>query len=145
MPWTDSDTEIVTLGLRGVWLWGAEEGGEDSARHFPYGASNKSDTLDAMGVSTFYAGRQDPVVDFGEHVSQTVNVAIDVPHGATYLEDLEALDAFARDKRTVHYRDSRMRSAYGTMNGLTRTDQDWGSVVSFQLLQVHVDQELVSA
>lgn len=145
MPWTDSETQIVTLGLRGVWLWDAEEGGEDSAHHFPYGASNKSDSLDAMGVATFYAGRQDPVVDFGEHVGQTVSVSIDVPHGATYLEDLEVLDAFARGKKTVHYRDSRMRAAYGTMNGLTRTDQDWGSVVTFQLLHVHVDQELVSA
>jgi hypothetical protein len=145
VPYTDSDPVVVTLGLRGVWLWDAETGGEDSAHFFPYGASNKSDSLDAMGVATFYAGRQDPLVDFGEHLNQTVNVAIDVPYGATWAEDLEVLSTFAKDKRTVHYRDSRMRSAYGTMNGLSREDQDWGTRVTFQLLQVHRDVELISA
>lgn len=145
MPYTDSDPSTVTLALRGVWLWDAEAGGEDSAYFFPYGASNKSDALDVMGVSTFYAGRQDPLVDFGEHANRTINVAVDIPYGATWREDLEALEGFAASKRTVHYRDSRMRAGFGTLNGLNREDQDWGTRVTFQVLYVHVDQELIDA
>jgi hypothetical protein len=145
MAWADSEVAVATLPLRGVWLWDAELGGEDSIRYFAYGASNKSDALDMMGSPSYYAGREDPVVDYGEHSAWSVSVSVDVPFGETYLEDMAILENFARSRRTVHYRDTRMRAMFANLSGFQRNDQDWGCQVSFTVTKVHVDQELVNA
>jgi hypothetical protein len=145
MAWSDSEPAVATLALRGVWLWDAELGGEATIRSFLYGASNKSDGVDMMGVPAYYSGREDPVVDYGEHSATAVSVAVDVPFGATYLQDLADLEAFARSRRTVHYRDTRGRAMFATLSDFSRSDQDWGTVVSFNVTKTHVDVELVSA
>ena len=145
MAWADSEVAVATLPLRGVWLWDAELGGEASIRHFPYGASNKSDGVDMMGVASHYSGREDPVVDYGEHSATAANVSVDVPFGETYLEDMALLEDFARSRRTVHYRDTRMRAMFASLSGFQRSDQDWGCQVSFTVTKVHVDVELVNA
>lgn len=145
MAWSDSEPAVATLPLRGVWLWDAELGGEATIRYFPYGASNKSDALDMMGVASYYSGREDPVVDYGEHSATVATVQVDVPFGETYLADMAYLEDFARSRRTVHYRDTRGRAFFASLSGFSRSDQDWGCQVSFTAMKTHVDRELISA
>jgi hypothetical protein len=143
MPWSDSDPAELTVGLAGVWIHDPETGGQASARHYPYGASQRDDGLDTMGQPNYYAGRESPVVDYGEHSAFVVGVSLDVPHGATWRTDLEDLASFASAKRILFFRDNRGRALYGVMGDLKRTDQDWGTRVSFSVTQVHRDVELV--
>lgn len=143
MPWTDSEVVEAELELIGVWLHDPSIGGEDSTAHFPYGASQRDDSLDTMGEARYYAGRADPVVDYGEHQARVVGVTIDVPYGLTWLEDLEALEVFATGRTTIHFRDNRGRAHYGQMVDYKRRDLDWGTQVSFMVTQSAWDLETV--
>jgi hypothetical protein len=118
----------------GVWLHDPEDP-ESTAVNFLYGAG-KSDTLDTMGQGTLYAGREYPVVDFGEGSNAEVNVTIQVPAGTAWASDLAALDDVAAWKRTVVYRDSRGRNVPGVIKDYTRKDERWGTSVTFTVVQV---------
>lgn len=143
MAYTDSEPVETELDLRGVWLhW--PDSPEESIRSYPYGADQKDDGLDMMGEARYYAGREAPVMDYGEHSGQAFGVVIDIPHGSTYRADLADLEAFARGRRTVYYRDNRGRAAYGQVEDLKRKDMPWGTQVSFAFTVSHWDRELVS-
>lgn len=133
MPYTDSEPVTAELDLLGVWIMDVESGGADSARQFPYGASQRDDQLNMMGQATYYAGRTDPVTDYGEHEAYSIGVVIDVPHGTTWRDDLDVLYGFAEGRRILHFRDNRGRAAYGVMENFRRTDRDWGTQVAFSL------------
>lgn len=142
--YTDSGPEVTELDLRGVWLHFPGGDPADSSRSYPYGASQRGDALDIMGEANYYAGRADPVVDYGEHQEVVIQVTVDVPHGADYRASLTDLTYFAESRQTVHYRDNRGRAAYGQMEGFSRKDMDWGTQVSFTILQSAWDRETVS-
>lgn len=144
MAYRDSEPATTELDLRGVWLHFPDGDPADTTRSYPYGASQKGDALDVMGEGNFYAGRADPVVDYGEFQAATVSVVIDIPHGATYRADLADLDYFAAARATVHYRDNRGRGVHGQVSGYQKKDQDWGTQVSFTITQSSWDRELVS-
>lgn len=144
MAWTDSEAVEAVLPLLGVWLHDPGTGGQETAAHYLYGASQRDDALDVMGEARYYAGRQDPVVDYGEHQSMVVRVAVDIPHGDTWRTDLDTLEGFATGRTTIHYRDNRGRALYGQMGDFSRKDQDWGTQVSFTVTQSAWDRELVS-
>lgn len=143
MSYTDSVPVETVLVLAGVWIHDPGTGGQESSRNYPYGASQREDALDTMGEGRYYAGRADPVVDYGEHQSWVVGCTIDVPHGETWRTDLEELEAFARGRTTIHFRDNRGRALYGQMVDFKRKDQDWGTSVSFSVTQSSWDVETV--
>lgn len=131
MAYRDSEAATTDLQLLGVWVMDPALGGQESARHYLYGASQREENLDPLGEATYYAGRTDPVTDYGEHESVGVSMTLDIPHGPTWRTDLEDLRAFAMGKRVVHVRDNRGRALYGTLEGFRVSDQSWGSRVSF--------------
>lgn len=144
MPWADSESEVTSLGLLGVWIFDPEVGAESSVRVYLYGSSQREDSLDAMGAPGYYAGREFPVMDYGEHSSISVSVTVDIPRGESYFQDLEDLIAFAASKRTLHYRDNRGRSMYVTLDGMRRKDTSWGTQVSFTATRAHRDIEMIT-
>ena len=144
MPFTDSDIVTASLALRGVWIHDPLDV-ETSLASFPYGSAQRDTTVDAMGEGSFFAGRADPVFDYGEHLTRTVGCTIDVPHGPTYRDDLARLEEFAESKRSLWFRDNRGRSLLGTMSGFKSTDQPWGSVVSFTITKAHRDVTLTTS
>jgi hypothetical protein len=141
----DSAPATAVLRLQGVWVMDPALGGQESARHYPYGASQRQEALDTLGEATFYAGRVDPVTDYGEHEVYAFKVALDIPHGATWRTDLEDLRAFAEAKKVLHVRDNRGRAVYGTLEGFQVQDADWGSQVSFTVERRAWTVEVVSA
>lgn len=145
MTYRDSAPGTVTLVLHGVWIMDPARGGQESARNYPYGASQREESLDTLGEVSFFAGRTDPVTDFGEHEAYALAVTLDVPHGATWRADLSDLQGFAVSKRVLHVRDNRGRMVYGTLAGFRVTDMDWGSRVSFVIERRAWAVEVVSA
>jgi len=131
MATKDSATVTTTLALQGVWLQDPMVGDQESARHFPYGSAAREESLDPMGEETFFAGRTDPVTNYGEHEAYAVGVTMDVPHGPTWAQDLEDLRAFAGSKRVIFFRDNRGRALYGVLESFRIRDAAWGSQVSF--------------
>lgn len=144
MAGTDSEPAEVTLHLAGVWIMDPEVG-EESVRRYLYGAGQREEDLDAMGEANFYAGRTDPVVDFGEHETYSFAVTVDIPHGPTWRTDVEDLRAFARAKRVLHVRDNRGRALYAYLERLRVRDQDWGSQASFTVVRADRVATLVVA
>lgn len=144
MLYTDSDPVVTTLAIRGVWIHDPDDP-EGTLRSFAFGANQRSDSFDSMGSGTYYAGRENPVVDFGDPSSFTVDMTIDVPHGPDYTANVNLLREFARLKKSLWFRDNRSRSVYGWMSSFKVADAGFGSVVSFTVTQSHRTRELVTS
>lgn len=143
--YTDSEPVTALLPLVGVWIHDPLVGGQDSAVNFPYGANQRELSLDQVREAQFYAGRMDPVVDYAEHRTQLLAVALDVPTGPTWVTSLRALQDFAEAKRTLVFRDNRGRAIYGQMEGYRERDAAWGTIVTFNVRRSSWDVETVVA
>lgn len=145
MPYRDSARVTTVLSLQGVWIMDPDTGGQVSARQYLYGKSQREESLDPMGEDAYYAGRKDPVVDYGEHEGYAFQVTLNIPHGPTWRTQVEDLRAWAMAKKVLHIRDNRGRALYCTLDGMRVRDTDWGSQVSFTATRASRVQEVVSA
>lgn len=145
MAYRDSEPASITLRLQGVWIMDPGLGGQESSRQYLYGASQREESLDPMGEAAFYAGRVDPVVDYGEHESYSFPVTVDIPHGPDWRAQVEELKDWGMAKKILHVRDNRGRAVYGYLDGVRVRDTRWGSQVSFTATRASRVQELVSA
>lgn len=137
MPYSDSVTMTAELDLYpGVWLHDPLDP-VGTLWRFEYGRSQRSSTVDVLGQGTLYAGREFPVVDFGEHTAEKASVVIDIPNGVDASADLAALDDFVRGKRTLYFRDNRGRGFHCTVGGYQRQDAHWGAAISFDAVRTH--------
>lgn len=141
--YTDSAPVTAELELEGVWIHDPNSA-SDTVRNYPWGRSQRELSTDPMGESTYYAGRANPVTDYGEHEAVEFRVTVDVPHGAAWQADLDDLRAFALGKRTIYVRDNRGRALYGQMKAFREVDQDWGTQVGFTISQSHWTTETVT-
>jgi hypothetical protein len=144
MAFTLSDPVFTTLPLQGVWIHDPDDP-EGTLRSFVFGANQRGDSYDPMGSGTYYVGREDPVVDFGDPSSLTVDMTIDVPHGPDYTANVILLREFAKMKKSLWFRDNRSRAIYGWMSSFKVTDAAFGSVISFTVTQAHRTRELVTS
>jgi len=145
MPYSDSTSLTASVALQGVWIHQADGGFDFTVYNFPYGENARDTTIDAHGAGAFYAGRTAPVMDFGEHLSTVVSCAIDIPNGSTYRTELDALEAFARSKVALWFRDNRSRVIHGVMEGFKHRDAGWGSTVTFTIREVDRKTDTVVA
>lgn len=141
--YTDSAPVTTELELEGVWIHDPSSA-QDTGRHYPYGRSQRELAADAMGESSYYAGRERPVTDYGEHLATEFRVTVDVAHGADWRASLDDLRAFALGKRTVYVRDNRGRAIYAQLKGYREVDQSWGTQVSFTAVESHWTTETVT-
>lgn len=145
MAYSDSASATVTLPLIGVWLVDIIDIGALDPAYFPYGKAQRDHAIDVMGVGSFYAGRESPMFDYGEHIDVTYGFTIDVPNGSTYFSDLETLENYSKLKRSVWVRDNRGRAVYGNIYGFKVTDTAWGATVTFSVTQATRDVTLVTS
>lgn len=136
MPFSDSVSVTTTLPIKGVWLHDPDNP-EETLSQFPYGADSRSDSLDTMGVATYYVGMEEPVFDYGDASGESVDVSLDVLNGPDYVSNLELLRSFARSKKQIWFRDNRGRAVYGTMSNFKVGDQAYGAAVSFTLTRAY--------
>lgn len=134
-----ADSVVVTggLSLQGVWLHDPLDP-ENSTRVYPFGADSRESAVDVDAGGTQYAGREFPVIDYGEGGSEAETIRLQVPHGPDYQAQLEELRAWARARRTLYLRDNRGRNLRGHLSGLRSSDQPYGSDVQFVFTRVHV-------
>lgn len=121
-------TESITFG--GLWMSDPMDPA-GTIREFPYGRAQRSSALAREHTGTHYAGRELPVFDYGDQRAETFSVKAEVPYGATWRDDMDALQAFAVDRRVLTVRDGRGRSFTGALSGYQEDDQEWGTSVSF--------------
>jgi hypothetical protein len=132
-----------TLVLIGVWIHDPDDPA-GTIQNYPYGASARERTVDTMPAGNFYAGRQSPVVDFGEFEGEAVSFTVQIPHGATWRDDVARVRALASQKQTMLYRDNRGRVLPGILSGYREADQDWGTAVSFTVTRVDSPPPIVA-
>lgn len=131
MSYTDSEpTTLDAFALEGVWLHlpGQEEA---TALHLRYGANGRDDALDVMGEPLYFAGRADPVVEYGEHQAYSVGVQLEIPHGPEWADQVRALSSLAESRQVVLLRDNRGRALYATLSAFRCRDVAYGTQVSF--------------
>lgn len=126
---------VGTLTLVGVWLYDVLTPAA-SAANYQYGRALRIADVDTMGQGTYYAGRQYPVVDFGEFTASSVQVKIQVSHGPDWAAQMLELEAFMALRRTVCFRDNRGRKLFGTLSAYEETDEEWGTTVAFTVTAV---------
>jgi hypothetical protein len=139
---TDSTIDQGALALEGVWIHDPADpaNADDSAHQFPFGRTSNSDDLDLFGEGTYYAGRELPVWEFGEHRAEKLNVVVDVAGGATWLNDVAALRTFAVQRTVVCVRDARGRRVFGVLERPSTSDERWGSSIGFAATSVDYDE-----
>lgn len=130
MAYTDSSSATASITFQGVWLSDPLDA-ENTVRQFFYGSANRTRAMGRAQASLRYAGREYPVVDYGEQITDSFAVGIDVPHGTSWADDLAALRDFATAARVTTVRDNRGRSLSGPLTDFSETDQAWGTQVSF--------------
>lgn len=134
-----ADEVEATLTLVGVWIHDPTDAA-NTVCSYPYGGTRKSIDKDTLGAATYFDGRADPVVDYGEHRDEQLNVTIHVPHGSTWRTQLDELDAFVDDRTTMCVRDARGRRLFAALEGYSETDQQWGTEVNFRARRVSFDE-----
>lgn len=127
--------EDVSISFKGLYLHLPTDA-VNTVRHFLYGGSNKSDNVATEGTELRFAGRTYSVWEYGEHLSEQVDVNIVVPFGDTHYEDLEYLREVVRSNLTWCYRDGRSRRVFGVINEVSIKDTQYGTDVSFTVARV---------
>jgi hypothetical protein len=131
----DSEPVEGSVGFHGVWMHYPSDP-EGTARRFLFGKAQRTYTERLAQESTFFAGRQAPVTEFGEHREDTFGVVVDVGNGPWADAQLRELRAFHRSARPVVIRDNRGRLLVSTLDDHSESDQEWGYQVSFTATRV---------
>lgn len=135
MSFSDSAVASATLELSGVWLHDPLDP-EGTAINYPYGGARGRLNSDTLQEATYYAGREFPVLDIGQHRSVSVQATVHVENGPEWLTRINRLREVPSLRRALVYRDGRSRNLTGALSGLTEQDQAWGSEVSFTFTQM---------
>lgn len=136
MAFTDSDiTEGGPITLQGVWIHDLSDP-DNTVRQFLYGKSVRSTDYDPEGTELLYAGRTDPVLEYGEHRRHSYSIVIHVPFGSSWEDDIASLQDFVKNRNTLALRDNRGRAIKGHMSSYSEQDVDSGTMVSFRFQRV---------
>ncbi|HEU4754009.1 MAG TPA: carbohydrate binding domain-containing protein [Armatimonadota bacterium] len=135
--YTDSAVQTATLKLQGVWIHDPLDPVGTIAA-FPYGRASRSGDLDVTSGATYYAGREYPVVDYGEPIAESVAITVVIPFGPSWAADLARLKAACSARRSMVIRDNRGRMLCAALSGYRERDQVYGTEASFSALRVDV-------
>lgn len=143
--YADSATATLStpLALQGVWVHDPADP-RGTVEQYAYGRAARSTGLEMSQQPQHFAGRQDPVTDYGEHRVITYQISIAVPHGSSWGDDLERLQWFAQARRVLVLRDNRGRGGHGSLSGYGETDQTWGTQVRFSFTVVDREETTVA-
>lgn len=139
---SDSDTAEATLALQGVWIHDPADPANaiDTARQWVYEPGGKTHAIDTMGSGTYYAGREFPVVEYGDQTAETLTVTAWAPHGETWLADVADFEALAKTRTTLCVRDTRGRRIFGTLSDISTGDETWGTTLTCRVTRVDYDE-----
>lgn len=98
---------------------------------------SKNLTKAMVTTSNYFTGRENPVTEFSEHSSQSVNLGFYIKLDTNYNQLVDIYNL----KDVVLYRDGR-RKFYGTISGFESKDHRAGYIIGFSIMQVDFDEEI---
>jgi hypothetical protein len=135
VPYTDSVPVTAELALQGLWVHDPQDP-SGTVKNYPYGRAQRSSGLSTDQTALMFAGRSNPVVDFGEHQTAQMSAQIDLPESTDRDVKVEELQEFAVARRTICVRDNRGRKFFGAIDDVNDSDEDWGTRVGMKILRV---------
>jgi hypothetical protein len=131
---------VTAPTLVGIWIHDPDDP-EATLVNFPFtDPGSRTEHLGVTGTPIRLKGRTLPVYDFSAFEDQTVAVAIDVPHGPEYAEQMAWLAALVRSRESWLYRDNRSRKIYGPVVDAQLTDVQYGSRVQLSVSATEFDE-----
>lgn len=110
-------TEDISIRFYGLYLHDPLDPA-GTLRYLPFGGTNKSEDVTSSGTELRFHGRQYPVFEFGEQLSEKVNFTIQTFD----REDIDYIRDVARSRRVYCYRDGRGRRVFGVLDSAGITD-----------------------
>lgn len=144
MAFEDSSTETEELDLTGVWIHDPDDP-EGTVKTYKHGQAQRASQIETLGTEQRFAGREKPVVDYGEHTSRFYSITINLFESLTHQDEVAELTSFAELKKALVLRDNRGRVMTGIMYGFVVHDAKWGSAVQFSFREVDTETEEVTA
>jgi len=131
----------VSTTFFGVYIHKASEP-DSTIMHYLYGSTGNSDTVEAAGTELRFVGRAYPVYEFGDQLSESVNVDITIPFDEDHTEQVDYLREVVRSKETHCYRDSRGRKVFGVVRQVSpKNAGNLGTTVSLTVERVDYVEE----
>lgn len=141
MPSTFSDELLVTAPtLLGVWIHDPDDPA-GTEKNFLYGGIGRGSSVSVEYETLTFAGRVHPVAEFGEHENWNAEFTLNVPYGAEWRNDVNAVIALARSRKTMLYRDGRGRRIYGVIPSAALKDVRGMEDISVMVQRVDYDED----
>lgn len=140
---TSTIVEVTAPHLTGVWIHDNLDSG-GTVRQFLTHADDRGETIDIESSEFLFAGRTQPVYQFGDFRRRTIAVTLEIPWSDTWEDDLDFLIELFESRRPFVYRDNRGRLVYGVLLKLDPKDARWGTQVNVQFNSVEFDESVDS-
>lgn len=135
---------MAAVDLQGVWLHDPSDPA-GTVFHFAYNEDGAQESYAREMVLSQYAGREFPVVDYGEAVSQALAISLDT---LDEDDDLDTLRGFLDRQTILCYRDKKGRRLYGALSlasgSAAITDTFYGATVQMVFTVTDFDPTVVA-
>jgi len=132
---TSESIMTTTLTLHGIWLHDPLNT-ELTIHRFAWDAGRSTDWIPEMAMME-YVGRQFQVAEFGEGVTESINMGLPLDQESG---DVAAMEILAKLRTILCYRDGRGRKIFGVIAGLPTDDTYYGNVMKFQFNRVDYNE-----
>lgn len=133
-------TEFTAPVLQGVWIHDVDDP-EGTIRQFLYTERGRKHATQVATNVMQFAGRTYSVYAYGENETRDVGMSMQIPYGATYTDDMDALAALNTSRKQHVYRDGRGRLIFGSITA-SDIDTDFGSIVDVTVSAAEFDEEV---
>lgn len=127
---------MPSLELQGVWLHDPRDP-EATIYHFRFNGDGAKESGTVEAVTSRTVGRRRPVVDFGDAVTESLEVLIEVEDESN---DLQALRDLVARRRVLCYRDTKGRKVYGVCRLTEIQDRFYGASTKLTVESVDDDR-----
>lgn len=132
-----SDPKTKAVDFKGLWLADPDDV-EGTLHQWPYGRARSSKQVNVASGAHHYAGRELPVIDYGESREDVLTVEAEIPRGPNWewRTEVDKLEEFAVLRRPVTLRDNRGRVLHGAITNFSTKDEVWGTTASFSFTRL---------
>jgi len=139
---TSATMTVTAPLLTGVWVFDPTDA-IATERNFIF-AEGRVESIDAGGVEIVLAGRQNPLVEYGEQTLVGLSLTVFLPFSEAHDAEVQYWRDVVTSRRAVCYRDNRERLVYGALKGeLSIADGRAGTAIGVELRRVDYSTEVI--
>lgn len=131
---TSATATITAPSLIGVWVFDPTDP-DETERQFIH-ADGRTESIEPMSSEFYVAGREDPVIEFGEATVAGLDVTVFIPFGPDHDAGVQWWRDAVNARRAICYRDNRGRLMYGVLRALSPVDGRAGTALGIKLRRV---------